>query len=1029
MIGRALLLPLAVVLAACQSTSSRGAMSLQEAKQVDADFAGPAATRPRGVEGIVALARPAYHARRYLYYTTIVPVPQRATPDALAEFYYRRGLTAGLAGQSWQHISDLQLALEQGRRGFAPITRILYDLAMAEGEGGNAFRQVEHLRRALGTMTYVDTVFSVMPDAMLARAYVAIGDLEAACLALEAADRRWYAGRTNAPEGSHERRAALADAHAAVLNASGRHAEAEALLRKTLATTPAGAEPHPAVDLERAALAETLIHQGRLLEAEHEARQAVVGSFASSLTSRTAHSAWMLRHLAWVLLEQGRFAEAETIARLAIEGFDRAQVTRDSLRAAAARADLARALEAQGRDDDALQEYEEIRGALYGHPRSLRYFFERHTGYAELLLKRGAVSEALPLLTQALERSRAAVGENHAETARIRAALATAHARAGDTPRALQEFRKAAAVLSTRAVEDEPTGLRPVAADARVGALGAYVGFLADLHDSPLARELGIDATQEAFHVADAARGRAVQHALDVNAARTAAGTPALADLLRRKHDARRRLRALYGQVADAATEQGQPAIAALHARLDEQRALLRRLAAQVDVEFPAYAELINPKPVSVERARALLQPGEALITTLVSPERTFVWATPPSGPVAFAAVPVGARELEEMVARLRRALEPHARTLGDVPDFDVAAAHRLYALLLEPVRSGWQDARSLYVVAHGPLGQLPFGLLPTRPATLPAESGLLFSNYRRVPWLARTHAITVLPSVGSLAALRTLPAPTPDRRPFVGFGDPWFSAEQMRTAAGTSPRVRSARLETRSMPITLRSARRTVQWTELANLPPLPDTRAEIQSIAAATSADPGRDVFLGPRANEASVKTLDLAAYRVIAFATHGLLPGELPGLRQPALALSAPDVAGIDGDGVLTTDEILGLRLNADWILLSACNTASGHGTGTEAVSGLGRAFFYAGARALLVSNWPVETTSARALTTGLFRQQSDATRAEALRATLNWMIDHGEAIDGETGKAVFSYAHPIFWAPFSLVGDGGGALAGR
>ena len=133
----------------------------------------------------------------------------------------------------------------------------------------------------------------------------------------------------------------------------------------------------------------------------------------------------------------------------------------------------------------------------------------------------------------------------------------------------------------------------------------------------------------------------------------------------------------------------------------------------------------------------------------------------------------------------------------------------------------------------------------------------------------------------------------------------------------------------------------------------------------------------------------------------------------------------MARVEGDGLLTMGEILGLRLNADWVVLSACNTAAGNGAGAEAISGLGRAFFYAGARALLVSNWPVETKSARALTTDLFqRQHTDArlTRAVALQQTMNAMIDAGVATDPVSGKVMFSYAHPIFWAPFTLVGDG-------
>jgi len=109
-----------------------------------------------------------------------------------------------------------------------------------------------------------------------------------------------------------------------------------------------------------------------------------------------------------------------------------------------------------------------------------------------------------------------------------------------------------------------------------------------------------------------------------------------------------------------------------------------------------------------------------------------------------------------------------------------------------------------------------------------------------------------------------------------------------------------------------------------------------------------------------------------------------------------------------------------------VLSACNTAAGDGAGAEAVSGLGRAFFYAGARALLVSNWPVETSSARRLTTDLFRRQAEhptLSRAEALRQAELGLIDSDGMVDPATKKVAFSYAHPIFWAPFSLVGDGG------
>jgi CHAT domain-containing protein len=132
----------------------------------------------------------------------------------------------------------------------------------------------------------------------------------------------------------------------------------------------------------------------------------------------------------------------------------------------------------------------------------------------------------------------------------------------------------------------------------------------------------------------------------------------------------------------------------------------------------------------------------------------------------------------------------------------------------------------------------------------------------------------------------------------------------------------------------------------------------------------------------------------------------------------------VTGEKEDGLLTMEEILRLKLNADWVVLSACNTGAGGGKGEEAVSGLGGAFFYAGARALLVSMWPVETTSGRRLVTGIFAAQEEdpsLSRAQAVRKSMLEMIDRGNLIDRGTGKIVAAYAHPFFWSPFVVVGD--------
>jgi CHAT domain-containing protein len=182
---------------------------------------------------------------------------------------------------------------------------------------------------------------------------------------------------------------------------------------------------------------------------------------------------------------------------------------------------------------------------------------------------------------------------------------------------------------------------------------------------------------------------------------------------------------------------------------------------------------------------------------------------------------------------------------------------------------------------------------------------------------------------------------------------------------------------------------------------------------------------LFLGKQANEHSIKTRDLSQYRIVAFSTHGLLPGDLDGLTQPALALSAPDVAGVEGDGLLTMEEILPLKLDADWVVLSACNTGVGAGAGAEAASGLGRAFFYAGSRSLLVTNWSVHSASATELVTGIFSRQAAGarlTRGEALRQSMLALMD-GPGSVGPGGQTEYTYAHPLFWAPYTIIGDGG------
>ncbi|MBZ0090520.1 MAG: CHAT domain-containing protein, partial [Thermoanaerobaculia bacterium] len=190
-----------------------------------------------------------------------------------------------------------------------------------------------------------------------------------------------------------------------------------------------------------------------------------------------------------------------------------------------------------------------------------------------------------------------------------------------------------------------------------------------------------------------------------------------------------------------------------------------------------------------------------------------------------------------------------------------------------------------------------------------------------------------------------------------------------------------------------------------------------ELRQLAAALGV--GEEaLFLGPRATESAVRRTDLADVRILAFATHGLLSGDLQGLAEPALAFSPPETATADDDGLLTASEVSELQLSAEWVILSACNTAGGDGRADgEGLSGLARAFLYAGARAILASHWPVRDDAAAYLTTravGALASGEKPRRSEALRlAMMSLMQDAHDP----------SLAHPSAWAPFVVVGEGG------
>jgi CHAT domain-containing protein len=767
--------------------------------------------------------------------------------------------------------------------------------------------------------------------------------------------------------------------------------------------------------------------QGKLVEAEVDIRRALLAQLKSQGKYNPA-APNILSALAQTLTEQGRYAEAEKLTRIYLDLYRDLKVAPDSNGVVSGLQNLAGLFNLQNRWQEAAGVYRELDVATQSWDKRRKENLELNSGRIYMLYQTGSVAEGLAAAKVFLDRSIGRYGDGHVNTALARGAVAIGLARMGESAQAAVEFKKSIQLLLSITFESDGE-------DASVATIAqARIRDIVEAYMNMLARDQSSDVTAvgEAFRLAEAIRGSSVQKALVAASVRMAANNPTVGELARSEQDLERQRAALLALLSNLlaapAEERDEKVIAELRKQIDALRA--QRVASRKELEkrFPRYADLINPKPPRVDEVRASLKPGEVFVSFYFGRFRSFVWVVPKEGEVVLAGLQSNLEQIDDRVSRIRASLESgDVQALADLPQFNFEIAHGLYNLLLKPVEAAWRDAKNLVVASNGALGLLPLGLLTTAPFTPPTDEQVHFASYRRAPWLARTHAVTFVPSAAALITLRGLAAGASQRDKLIGFGDPYFSKEQAKEAGerGTSgsPNAidqRGLRTARRSLP-----KLREFNTAQLDRLPRLPDTADELRSVALALQVDPAKVLNLGRNANERAVKQANLAKFRVVAFATHGLVPGELDGLNQPALALSAPDVADVDGDGLLTMDEVLALKLDADWVVLSACNTGSGVRAGAEAASGLGRAFFYAGARSLLLTNWAVYSVPAAQLVADLFRRQAaddKVARSEALRQAMMALVDGPGFLD-EAGKEVATFAHPVFWAPYTLVGDGG------
>jgi CHAT domain-containing protein len=982
--------------------------------------------------------------------------PKESSGSKLAAFYFYRGNKRSLLGRSDDAIADGERALALAR---GAGDEMLYHRAehfigkekQALGDVKSTIRTYQEMMR--GSQSPQMEGWHIIAIPSLMQAYIQVGDIPQAegllnrttALITKARTsgipkwRQAYSIKGRMFESSFE------SAKAIVLEARGQYRGAEEAykraadyLRAATRDLDKGENLFPAAQLLAGADAQLLsaarmkLKQGRLAEAEVDAR-AILLTRLKEQGKYNPYTTKFVVGLAGVMVDQGRYADADSLLRSALDIQRTVGISDGSQSSAQILSQLGAVLTFQRKVREAAKVYAELDKAMAGWETGRRQVLELNGSRIAALYASGQIDAGLAAAQELVKREVSRVGERHFDAAAARGTLAIGYGLAGRDADAIREFKAAIPILMAAQHEnadDEDDTISAARSERLQNIVEVYIGLLAKMQDSPSDR-----VARDSFALADAIRGQAVQRALSASSARSVAHDPGLAELVRKEQDLGKQINAQLGALNNALVSNARDdnVVSATKGSIDKLRVDRQKTRDDIAKRFPSYAELIDPRPPSVEQIKEALVPGEAMLSFYFGRQRSFVWAVPKEGQVAFAAINATSGEIAGKVAKLREALEPNAAFISDIPAFDVALGHELYALLLKPVEAGWKQANNLIVVTNGALGLLPLSLLPTAPAQLETNEDILFLSYRKVPWLARTHAMTMVPSAAALRTLRQLPPGKPERSELIAFGDPYFSKEQYDEAVksvqiadasgGTTP----AAATTRGVPLKRRNSPKLdgVDSAELALLPRLPDTADELKSIALALQADPSKVLNLGKEANENKVKTTVLSGFKVVAFATHGLVPGELNGLTQPALALSAPAVADVEGDGLLTMEEILSLKLDADWVVLSACNTGAGSGAGAEAASGLGRAFFYAGSRALLVTNWSVHSQSARELVADLFkRQMADRTlaRGEALRQAMMAMVD-GPGYTDKSGNTEFAYAHPLFWAPYTIIGDGG------
>ena len=636
-------------------------------------------------------------------------------------------------------------------------------------------------------------------------------------------------------------------------------------------------------------------------------------------------------------------------------------------------------------------------------------------------IKNNRYEDAISVLSRSFDSSLKNYGPKHYYTAISQGLLGVAYWKKGDLAKARTELESARTIINSPESLSGDFSESAIQRKTNRFIFESYMQMLAQT-----AQNQPQDA-ETLFLLSDQVNSSSVQQALSEAAVRSGVNIPGLSDVIRKEQDAKNEMATLVTYIANQNsqqdTKQNPQVVEQMRKRLFELEGLRKGYKAAIQKGYPEYFQLIQPKAPSTQEIAKLLAEDEVFVSILPMAGETYVWGIDHKGQTKFHRSDWSEQKTNTTVDALRKTLD--VAGLGKrMPKFDYQGAHAIYKAFFEPLGELTQGKKHMVVSTSSALAKLPFAVLQTQ-----AFNG---ANPVDAPWLVKSMAVSHVPTASGWMSLKLFGKVPHSVEPMVAWGDPLFDGKAVQKMADAAKvekadKPSSTQVAMAEPGTTVRSVLNTRSAASLevsdadaylnySKIPPLPETRDEVEELAKILGADAKSDLYLGANATRASVikssTSGQLLKKQVVVFATHGLLAGDLPNLSQPALAMAA--TANPADSPLLTLEDVLSLKLNADWVVLSACNTAGADGRAEEAMSGLARGFFFAGSRSLLVTHWSVESESAMQLTTNAFASYKKDTamrRSEALRQSMLAVMKSP------------AFGHPAFWAPYALVGEGG------